>query len=836
MSLYWDSRRLLLDKPEPELDEFLAAAKAGQFQAEYGYGYEIVSISLAGGPGLKNRRYTVVLMLRDEAFPTQLWVRGDAQTILATVAEVGDQETACPALVTAVGNGKSDAFFFVVMVSECELPRALADETVSERLAPVLQIGLGGTRAKFKRGWIATPPPDKNDLTDEQRSAREQTLAGCADIARRYKRRPRSVSPYETADGYLFAVTWVPDPADHVHWALQIFPEVRGFCALLDPCIAGMTKGGLRPLSWVWFPEHTLVFRRAARPHHDFLEQDDLGSVPYHGPYSKPRPPVHPGPPSGFVEGKLKQPMGGVILWEDSFVDSDLAYTFGGGDRAWLDRTSRMQKRFGRRPIWIQMTGANEASRCFTAAFAATDRVTPRALKVRTLKASGPVGKGQGGGHGPDPFQTIDDFVQGYLRASGARAGQLAIARDGRLVFARTYKWAESWYPLPEHTTVFRWGSVSKTITAIGLMRLVDEGLVDTSQKVLDAFTDLGGSLMGAMPTDELKGLTLADALRHTGGLDRPLNSAPPQVGYPETDDEHLARLLASTNPIDELKKGDRVYEGANFYLVGRVVGAPFVGQPQAGWTEYRERMQGLFRDALNIDRAHLSRGDAVYAGEAIPHHLTPFVAPSQRFKDVFDEAAYTGDHTINGAAGGWAMAAVDMARFFAALDWPTPLLSAAALRKMTNTGPAPGATTPPGEDNNWGFGMNLTTVAPMHLSYHNGAMPGFASFFMRVYRDKVWLPSIDPGNEEEKNDGGDPGGGGGTPLPINPLAEESPWAITLVINSELPSGMVGGSFTGSDGRKLWKLIREIPESAWPKGDLFGEIEDEWKVQRNGEE
>ncbi len=73
-------------------------------------------------------------------------------------------------------------------------------------------------------------------------------------------------------------------------------------------------------------------------------------------------------------------------------------------------------------------------------------------------------------------FATIEQKFMDHMQARNVRAASVAIAKDGRLVFARAYTWAEPGYPVTEPTTVFRLASVTKPITAIAMFQLREQG------------------------------------------------------------------------------------------------------------------------------------------------------------------------------------------------------------------------------------------------------------------------------------------------------------------------------------------------------------------------
>ena len=56
----------------------------------------------------------------------------------------------------------------------------------------------------------------------------------------------------------------------------------------------------------------------------------------------------------------------------------------------------------------------------------------------------------------------VDEMMQDIMQSYDIRGGSVAIAKDGRLVYARGFTWDQSGTEAVEPTTLFRIGSVGK--------------------------------------------------------------------------------------------------------------------------------------------------------------------------------------------------------------------------------------------------------------------------------------------------------------------------------------------------------------------------------------
>jgi CubicO group peptidase (beta-lactamase class C family) len=80
-------------------------------------------------------------------------------------------------------------------------------------------------------------------------------------------------------------------------------------------------------------------------------------------------------------------------------------------------------------------------------------------------------------------FVNFDTHMTGILSNSKARAAALAIAKDGKLVYARGFTRAEAGYPITQPDDVFRIASLTKVFNAVATSRAVQEGLFTTSDR-----------------------------------------------------------------------------------------------------------------------------------------------------------------------------------------------------------------------------------------------------------------------------------------------------------------------------------------------------------------
>jgi N-acyl-D-amino-acid deacylase len=121
-----------------------------------------------------------------------------------------------------------------------------------------------------------------------------------------------------------------------------------------------------------------------------------------------------------------------------------------------------------------------------------------------------------------DPRLTsFDALMRDFVRERGAPGATLAVSRDGRLVYARGFGFADpaSGEVMPPEARM-RIASLSKPITAAMVLLLAQEGALELDDPAL-ALLD-PRLYRGRVPADGRWGeVTVAHLLEHTAGLDR---------------------------------------------------------------------------------------------------------------------------------------------------------------------------------------------------------------------------------------------------------------------------------------------------------------------------
>ena len=137
------------------------------------------------------------------------------------------------------------------------------------------------------------------------------------------------------------------------------------------------------------------------------------------------------------------------------------------------------------------------------------------------------MGKTKDLGFSKDRLQRIArHFQTKYVGPGLIPNAQIAVARDGQTVYEATLGLADVERKVPlRDDAVFRIYSMTKPVTSVALMTLVEEGLIaldDPVAKYIPSFANLGVFAAGVGPfatTPVARPMQVVDLLRHTSGL-----------------------------------------------------------------------------------------------------------------------------------------------------------------------------------------------------------------------------------------------------------------------------------------------------------------------------
>jgi CubicO group peptidase (beta-lactamase class C family) len=354
-----------------------------------------------------------------------------------------------------------------------------------------------------------------------------------------------------------------------------------------------------------------------------------------------------------------------------------------------------------------------------------------------TMEASAAQPQGQ-----RDPFAAIpitgqagpglgafDNAMRTIIDRHGLAGAALGIAKEGRLVFAKGYGWsdvARSEQVQPE--TLFGLASLSKSITAVATLKLVEQGRLRLDDRVFDHLNIQAPA--GARVDPRVRTITVRQCLNHSGGWDRMVNGDP--IGW----EPQICRALrlrpplsprqfltfAVTMPLDFDPGTAQRYSNVGYIILGELV-ATLAKQ------DYVRYVQEQVLRPMGITRAALHRTDGKYLnGEATRHLPGSLIPLPPMLLPMVD------------ATGGWSASVVDMVRFLTNLDGSrgTPVLNERTRRLMIEPPPAPLKVPANGVYPGLGWdSVNIKDKA--YTVFKEGSYQGMRTFMKRLPTGVCW-------------------------------------------------------------------------------------------------
>jgi CubicO group peptidase (beta-lactamase class C family) len=268
----------------------------------------------------------------------------------------------------------------------------------------------------------------------------------------------------------------------------------------------------------------------------------------------------------------------------------------------------------------------------------------------------------------------------------------LAIVDDGRVVLEKGYGVRSlPSGPAPGADTVFAIGSISKAVTAVGAMLLVQDGKLGLDEPA--------AKYLAGLP-ERWRGITVRQFMTHTSGV--------PQVARAASFAAALRQ--AAGEPMTFRPGSDQEYNNFNFAVIGKVVEA-VGGQPYLDFM--RQRVFGpLHMSSTGVRVESADRATGYVAG---PGGLRPG-APGFA----------AGDYGV--PSGGLESTLADLLKLEAALRDGRLLRPEATCQMWT---PA----VPPGTHYTWNFtpGWQRRVAGGTLVIAKNGAVTGFTSMIQMV-------------------------------------------------------------------------------------------------------
>ncbi len=341
------------------------------------------------------------------------------------------------------------------------------------------------------------------------------------------------------------------------------------------------------------------------------------------------------------------------------------------------------------------------------------------------------------------PQESFQEIITDLMSEWSIPGGAIALVKDERLILAEGYGQAdqqENQIVVPE--SLFRIASISKPITAVVILKLYEDGLLDLDEKAFNILNDLEPPSGAA--DDRIYDVTIRDLLQHSGGWDRALGFDPMTMTrsiaqargiQPPAEAETIIRYMMG-QPLD-FSPGERyAYSNFGYSVLGRII-ERVTGQSYEDYVK-KNVLEPMGITSMRIGHTLLedrADGEVRYYDYSYP---TQSVFPDIRELVSWAYGAYYIE--AMDSHGGWIASVIDLMRFVTAVDKHDvrpDFLQASTIELMVsrpelsdweNSGGYYYAlgwnVNPSGGDANWS---------------HGGMLPGSISLIVRSYHGFAW-------------------------------------------------------------------------------------------------
>lgn len=271
-------------------------------------------------------------------------------------------------------------------------------------------------------------------------------------------------------------------------------------------------------------------------------------------------------------------------------------------------------------------------------------------------------------------LRSVDSIFTKFIKRWGVAGASVAIAKDGKLLYAKGFGLADKEtkeHVEPEH--LFRVASVSKLITAVGIMKLAEAGKLDLDDQVFGPSGILNDSTYLKISDQRATNITVRHLLKHQGGwsanmgdpMFQTLEIAQKMNVPPPADPEIVTQYVLSKRL--HFTPGTRSsYSNLGYSILGQVIA-------KVSGTSYEEYIQNSLLRPLGIENMQIGKNIfGEKASNEVSYYDHDGSAPRLSVYGTGDYVSRVYDGTNIeglGAAGGWLATASQLIKILLSVD-----------------------------------------------------------------------------------------------------------------------------------------------------------------------
>ena len=294
-----------------------------------------------------------------------------------------------------------------------------------------------------------------------------------------------------------------------------------------------------------------------------------------------------------------------------------------------------------------------------------------------------------------EAFAPMDLAIERFIRQWGVAGASVAVAKDGRLVYAKGFGYSnrEDGEPM-QPSNILRVASVSKLITAVAVMKLVEDGMLSLNQKVFGGKGVLNHYVYSDYIDERVEEITVKQLLNHSAGwttrwgdhlfmqesIARQLNKE-----LPLTSDDIICFALAKR--LHFAPGSGSSYNNIGYVILEKVI------EKVSGKTYESYVIENIFRP-IGIMDAFIAHN---YDSLRYPVETRYYEVPEAELVRAFDgrqelvlKSRGGNDIRTLGAAGGWVISSVSLVKILLAIEPETKkgIISSKSINLLTQVEP----------------------------------------------------------------------------------------------------------------------------------------------------
>jgi len=190
----------------------------------------------------------------------------------------------------------------------------------------------------------------------------------------------------------------------------------------------------------------------------------------------------------------------------------------------------------------------------------------------------------------PPRIVELDATIEALMVRGHFPGAAMAVVRDGEPIHVGSYGLADIAHEAPVTSrTVFELASLTKQMTALAILTLVEEGRLGLDERLVDHVED---------PPEAWAGITVDQLLSHTAGLEHRFERTVDDVLLLEYTREDMLASAKATPTLSE-PGTDWSYSDQGYFLLGVIV-------ESVTGRSFADHMQAVFFEPLGMERTHL--------------------------------------------------------------------------------------------------------------------------------------------------------------------------------------------------------------------------------------